>query len=197
MSYSDDKDSDAQRARDVPSPLRRLLASLPVPAMQTTPQGCIIFANDALVELLGYPSHEALCGAQAEALAEEPSTLREMLLEAAEKPVTDGPIALRTRTGERVSTSATVVSHPEGWVDWLFLRPQDEQRIRREITRAVVHKLTQPLTIILGYSNLIVQQAPPDAPYLSLMRKVEENAIKMSELLQAMRQAAAEEDEVD
>ncbi|MDQ7029333.1 MAG: PAS domain-containing protein [Ardenticatenia bacterium] len=195
MSYSGDMEPDTQRSHEINHPLRRLLASIHVPAMQTTPQGRILFANSALAELLHYPSYEALCGASAEVFAEEPTGLRNALLQAKEKPLSDVPIVLRTRTGECVDTCATVVNHPEGWVDWLFFQDRDEQRVRQEVTRAIIHKLTQPLTIILGYSNLVVQQLPPDTPYLNLLRKVEENAQRMSEILQAMRHAVADEEE--
>ena len=174
--------------------LRQFLAHLPFAAAQTDEKGLVLFANEALVALLRHTTPEAVCGAWLESFAVAPDAVREVLSRLpAEGAVKGVEMALRTRTGEPVDVEAVAVLHPEGWVDWLFIPPQDESRIRRNVVRSIVHQLTQPLTIVLGYSNLLAQQLPSETTHGSLAAKIEENARKMADFVQALRQSVADQ----
>ncbi len=175
--------------------LQEFLAHIPLAAAQTDEKGRVLFANGALVALLRYTTPEALHGALLESFAVTPDVVREVLNRLSAAGVVKGlEVALRTRQGEPVDVQVVAVLHPKGWVDWLFLPPQDESRIRRNVVRSIVHQLTQPLTIVLGYSNLLVQQLPSDAPHRALAVKIEENARKMTDFVQALRQSVADQE---
>lgn len=172
--------------------LRHFLARIPFAALQTDRSGNVVFANQALVDLLRYTTPEALCGIPLDAFVVQPTAVREILDRlAVEQAVSGVLLALRMRTGEPVEVEAVVVSHPQGWMDWLFVPPQSEARIRRNVIRYIVHQLTQPLTIVLGYSDLLVQQLPSDTPQHNLAVKIEESARKIADIIQALRESAA------
>lgn len=172
--------------------LRHFLAHIPFAAVQTDRTGKITFANQAIADLLHYTTPEALCGIPLDSFLVTPATVREILDRLLEEHIVTGVLlALRMRTGEPVDTEVVVVSHPQGWVDWLFMPPQSEERIRRNVVRHIVHRLTQPLTIVLGYSDLLAQQLPSDTPQHNLAVKIEENARKIADIIQALRESAA------
>ncbi len=64
----------------------------------------------------------------------------------------------------------------------------ERQKVAVEMAGAAAHELNQPLTVLLGYSNLLVRNMKEDDPQKMILQKIEVNTRKVSEIVARLGQ---------
>lgn len=64
----------------------------------------------------------------------------------------------------------------------------ERQKVAVEMAGAAAHELNQPLTVLLGYSNLLVRTMKDDDPQKQILQKLEANTRKISEIVARLGQ---------
>jgi PAS domain S-box-containing protein len=155
-----------QEARRAEERYRTLVERVPIGLYRTTPDGTILDVNPAMVQILRFPSREALLGFDARSLWVRPDDRRQ--------PAHDGPRDTRAElhTGDggtiwvRLRSRAVQDSGRQYWEGALEdisaqRRAEDAER-RAEALRAVAqlanaaaHEINNPLAVISGRLELI------------------------------------------
>jgi two-component system cell cycle sensor histidine kinase/response regulator CckA len=181
---------------------RSLFDGVPVGLYRTTPEGKILDANPALVQMLGYPDRESLVTVNVAASYVNPEDrVRKKALLAQEGIIRDYEMELRRHDGERIWVRDTVrvVRDPsaeatcyEGSMEEITERKQLESQFRQaqkmeaigRLAGGVAHDFNNILTAITGYSEITLLDLRRDDP----LRANIEEVLKASERAASLTQ---------
>lgn len=167
-----------RRARRGERVYRDLFESVPVGLYRTSPAGRILDANPALADILGFDRLEDLVGANARDLFADPEDRDDQLekLDATQGALRS-ELRFRRRDGQViwVRDRARAVRDPGGSVvlyegaiqditdeHRAMARLEQEIKSKTELVAAVSHELRTPLTGVLGFIDLLMQEARSD-----------------------------------
>ena len=169
--------------------LRSLFEGVPVGLHRTTPDGQILDANPALVQMLGYPDRESLLRVTVPSLyvnREDRRVFRSRI--ESEGVVRDFEAQFRRRDGTVIWTQANAravrdeggrVLHYEGSVQDITERKRAEEEIQRQreallqreklaamgaLLAGVAHELNNPLSVVMGQAAMLRRAADSEAP---------------------------------
>jgi len=171
-----------QATKEAETRYRNLFERVPVGLYRTTPDGQILDANPAMVEMLGYPDRESLLATNTDDLYVNPKERQRWQVQMErEGLVRDFETQLRRRDGTIiwVMDSARAVQDAEGRVLYyegsledITERKRAEAELREtniqlqaalqardEMIQNVSHELRTPLTLIMGYVGLLKEGA--------------------------------------
>jgi PAS domain S-box-containing protein len=194
-----------RRLREEQEFVRRLVACFPDIIVVLDPNGRYTFVSPRVEEFLGYTPHDYL-GAE---LRERPHPEdRDSLLEFFRK-LTSGEVsvgALEYRTAHKNGSWRTVRAHAspltnaEGQIIGVVASARDVTEAKRmehqlmqseklaaigQMVSGVAHELNNPLTAILGVSDLLLEKAPDDDARRQL-QLIHKQARKAAELVQGL-----------
>lgn len=148
---------------------RELFDRVPAGLYRTTPDGEILDANPAFVELLGYPSKDAVLQTSVHDIYVDPGDRVVLTEEAEREGVVDTEIQLRRADGELIwvrdrmvavyDDSGNVTSYDGQLFDVTEQRAVEAElrtlvESKTALIAAVSHELRTPLTAIVGYLEL-------------------------------------------
>lgn len=64
----------------------------------------------------------------------------------------------------------------------------ERQKVAIEMAGAAAHELNQPLTVLLGYSTLLVRALPEDNTQRTMIERIHESTLRMSEVVKRLGQ---------
>ena len=154
---------------------KSLFERLPVGLYRTTPEGEIVDANPALVQMLGYADRQSLLAANVTTLYVDPEgRSRFQALLAEQGSVRGFEVRLRRRDGSVISArlSASLVQDAEGRALYFegsiedvteleraeeALRQSEKLAAMGSLLAGVAHELNNPLSVVLGHASLLTQ----------------------------------------
>jgi len=204
---------DVQRRSD--ASFRSFVENAPFGILRTTPEGRIMQANPALVEMLGYDSEEEVLGLkmgkdvylnpgehkEATRWSQSQDSVRGIEVEWKHK--SGRPFTIRC-AAHVVKDSNGKVEFLEGFVEDISERRALEQQLRQgqkmeaigRLAGGIAHDFNNLLGVIIGYGDLVLEQAGPDNPLhkpVEQIRKAAERASVLTrQLLAFSRQQVLE-----
>jgi two-component system cell cycle sensor histidine kinase/response regulator CckA len=183
---------------------RSLFDGVPVGLYRTTPEGKILDANPALVQMLGYPDRESLVTVNVAASYVNPEDrVRKKALLAQEGIIRDYEMELCRPDGEKIWVRDTVrvVRDPgaeviwyEGSLEEITERKQLESQYRQaqkmeaigRLAGGVAHDFNNILTAITGYSEITLLDLRRDDPLRPNIEEVLKAAERAASLTQQL-----------
>src|SRR5216117_2161260 len=177
-----------------------LFNDLPIGLCKTTPNGKILDANPAAVQMLGYPDRASLLNVSAADLcADTADSSRWQQLIGAETVVRGFQTQLRRRDGSFVSVEANIravrdadgrVLYFESSVEDITERLNLEAQLRHsqklesigQLAAGVAHDFNNILTIIQGHTDRLLARHQPSDPLAEPLRQVSAAAGRASSL---------------
>lgn len=190
-----------QQARQLEARYRSIFENAIVGIYQSTPQGRILAANPALARMLGYDSVEELLQVDIERdLYVDVSERRRNMEILHRRGRLDGvEFALRRRDGGLIFVQeyAREVTDPEGnvlYYEGLLIDVTERHRLQQQLLHAqrlesvgtlaagIAHNFNNLLTVILGYTSLLLARLRPEDPARQSLQAIEGAAQRAAEL---------------
>lgn len=190
-----------QQARQLEERYRGIFENAVVGIYQSTPEGRILTANPALARMLGYDSVEELLTVDIERdLYVDVSERRRNMEILHRAGRLDGvEFELRRKDGRRIFVQeyARAVTDAQGKVlyyEGLLIDVTERYHLQQQLLRAqrlesigtlaggIAHNFNNLLTVILGYTSLLLSQSGPDDPARPSLEAIEEAARRAAEL---------------
>ena len=108
---------------------------------------------------------------------------------APQREVAAARVRLATHAHElerKVEARTALVRAQAAQIEELYLHAEEASRVKAEIVANVSHELRTPLNVILGYTELLGEQLPPQSEADEMLAKVREHALRLRELIDSM-----------
>lgn len=179
---------------------RTLFHGVPVGLYRSTPDGEVLEANQALVQMLGYPDIQTLQAANAVSLytVHQDRDAWQVIVERAKSPSGtnvrlrrwDGTVIWAQDNARAVSDESGRVLYYEGSLQDITEQKALEEQLRHSqkmeavgrLAGGVAHDFNNILTTIRGYVELILRSLKPEDPLCTRLKVIEREAERASTL---------------